>query len=47
MGFSRSQCKAALKRHRLNVEVALDKLLENSDRFIGVDSDSEDEESLL
>jgi hypothetical protein len=48
MGFARSQCKAALKKHRNNVEVALDQLLENGDQFIGVnDSESDGEESLF
>ena len=48
MGFSRSQCKAALKRNHNNVERALDKLLENGDQYIGIDdSDGEDDESLL
>ena len=43
MGFSRSQCKAALKDNRNNFERALDKLLNNGEQYIGVeDSDDSD-----
>ena len=41
MGFSRSQCKAALKDNRNNFERALDKLLTNGEQYIGVE-DSDD-----
>lgn len=41
MGFSRSQCKAALKKFRNNIDRALDALLMNGEQFIGVDN-SED-----
>ena len=41
MGFSKSMCKAALKRNNNNFDRALDKLLSNGDQFIGVEN-SED-----
>ena len=42
MGFSKAMCKAALKKHKNNVDRALDNLLTNGDEFIGVnDSDSD------
>jgi hypothetical protein len=45
MGFSKSMCKAALKKNGNNFERALDKLLENPDPYIGVEkSDSEEEQ---
>ena len=48
MGFTKSMCKAALKRHNNNMDRALDKLLENSDPYIGVEnSESSDEEADL
>lgn len=31
MGFTKSQCKAALKRNNNNVDRCIDKLLENGD----------------
>ena len=31
MGFSKSMCKAALKKYRNNIERSLDQLLANSD----------------
>lgn len=48
MGFTKSMCKAALKKHHNNFEKALDKLLENSDPYIGVEnSESSAEEADL
>ena len=47
MGFSKSQCKAALKKNHNKVDRALDKLLQNPDQFIGVGSDDDDDESAL
>ena len=46
MGFSKSQCKAALKQNGNNFDKALDKLLTNGDAFIGIENsdDSGDEE---
>ena len=45
MGFSKSMCKAALKKNGNSFERALDKLLENPDPYIGVErSDSEGEQ---
>lgn len=41
MGFSKSQCKAALKANKNNLERALEKLLANSDQYIGIEN-SED-----
>jgi uncharacterized UBP type Zn finger protein len=38
MGFTKSMCKAALKKNNNNFERSLDKLLENSDPFIGVEN---------
>lgn len=44
MGFSKSMCKAALKKNNNNMDKALDKLLENCERFIGIEnSESSDE----
>ena len=38
MGFSKSQCKAALKKTNNNFEKSLDKLLENGEQFIGLEN---------
>ena len=38
MGFSKSMCKAALKKYNNNMDKALDKLLNDGDQFIGVDN---------
>ena len=38
MGFTKSQCKAALKRNNNNIDRCIDKLLENGDQFIGVEN---------
>ena len=38
MGFSKSQCKAALKSNKNNLERALEKLLANGDQFIGIEN---------
>lgn len=45
MGFSKSQCKAALKKNNNNIERCLDQLLDNGDQFIGIENsdDSADE----
>jgi len=43
MGFTKPMCKAALKKHRNNVDRALDNLLMNGDEFIGAaDSEGDD-----
>lgn len=45
MGFTKSMAKAALKQNGNNFEKSLDKLLTNSDQFIGLDnSDDSNEE---
>lgn len=44
MGFTKSMCKAALKRNNNNMDKALDKLLENSDRYIGVENSESSED---
>ena len=46
MGFTKSQCKAALKQNGNNFDKALDKLLTNGDAFIGIENsdDSADDE---
>lgn len=38
MGFTKSQCKAALKRNKNDVERCIDKLLTNGDQFIGIEN---------
>ena len=38
MGFTRSQCKAALKQNRNDLEKSLDKLLTNGDAYIGIEN---------
>ena len=44
MGFTKSQCKAALKMNKNNIERCIDKLLTNGDQFIGLEnSDSDDD----
>lgn len=43
MGFSKSQCKAALKKFFNNFDRALDALLNNGDQFIGVENSDSDE----
>lgn len=45
MGFSKSMCKAALKRHNNNLEKSLDKLLENCERYIGVENSEDSDEN--
>mmetsp|Transcript_7697 Transcript_7697/g.11934 ORF Transcript_7697/g.11934 Transcript_7697/m.11934 type:complete len:82 (+) Transcript_7697:1529-1774(+) len=46
MGFTKAQCKAALKKTKNNMERALDQLLNNGDQFLGLDNsnDSVDQE---
>lgn len=45
MGFTKSQCKAALKMNKNNLDKCIDKLLTNGDQFIGLENsdDSGDE----
>jgi hypothetical protein len=38
MGFTKSQCKAALKANKNNLERCIDKLLTNGDQFIGIEN---------
>lgn len=38
MGFTKSMCKAALKKCRNHIDRSLDQLLTNPDQFIGVDN---------
>lgn len=45
MGFTKSMCKAALKKNNNNMDKALDKLLENCERFIGVENSESSEEA--
>mmetsp|Transcript_16951 Transcript_16951/g.28701 ORF Transcript_16951/g.28701 Transcript_16951/m.28701 type:complete len:174 (-) Transcript_16951:127-648(-) len=46
MGFTKSQCKAALKKFNNNMERSLDQLLNNGSQFIGLENsdDSIDQE---
>ena len=41
MGFSKSMCKAALKKYKNNIERSLDQLLANPDQFVGVDNSND------
>lgn len=41
MGFSKSMCKAALKKNKNNIDRSLDQLLSNPDQFIGVDNSND------
>lgn len=38
MGFTKSQCKAALKMNKNNLDRCIDKLLTNGDQFIGLEN---------
>lgn len=38
MGFSKSQCKAALKANKNSLDRALEKLLSNGDQYIGIEN---------
>ena len=44
MGFTKSQCKAALKQNGNNFDKALDKLLNNGDAFIGIENSDDSDE---
>ena len=45
MGFTKSQCKAALKKNKNNMEKSLDQLLEDGDQFIGIENSDDSDEA--
>jgi len=46
MGFTKSQCKAALKQNKNNLERCIDKLLTNGDQFIGLENSDESDDGV-